>query len=40
MKQRISKLLAVVLAMVMLATVGSLFAFAVDEETQQKKGLN
>lgn len=39
MKQRISKLLAVVLAMVMLATVGSLFAFAVDE-SDQKKGLN
>ena len=41
MKQRISKLLAVVLAMVMLATVGSLFAFAVGEEEQaSKKGLN
>lgn len=40
MKQRISKILAVVLAMVMLATVGSLFAFAVGEEQNQKKGLN
>ena len=41
MKQRISKILAVVLAMVMLATVGSLFAFAVGENGQpKKKGLN
>ena len=40
MKQRISKLLAVGLARIMLATVGSLFAFAVGEETQKKNGLN
>ena len=41
MKQRLSKSLAVVLALVMLATVGSLFAFAVGEEEQPaKRGLN
>ncbi|MDO5453083.1 MAG: hypothetical protein Q4F20_05000, partial [Eubacteriales bacterium] len=41
MKQRLSKSLAVVLALVMLATVGSLFAFAVGEDEQPaKRGLN